>query len=78
MRTNNLHLVAYNYDRTTLRPQALHPTKAFLLKFAITYSQHFIDDKDFAFQVGCDSKAEANLHSGRVVLNRGVEELFNA
>src|SRR5580704_10851575 len=55
-----------------------HLTQTFLLKFSVSYSQYFVYNQDFTFQMRCNGKGQPYIHPAAVSLDRGVEISFNA
>jgi len=54
-----------------------HLAKAFALEIGITDGEHLVHHQDFWFQVGCDGKSQAQVHTRRVAFDGRVDELFN-
>src|SRR5207253_2732670 len=72
-----VHLVADKNNSAPTACDVTHLAKALLLEGSIANSKNFIDEENFWLQVGSDGKRQTHLHSGAVVLKRGVDEFLD-
>ena len=66
--------MAYEQDRPAFSGDIAHLAQAFALEFRIPYRQDFVDDQNVRLEVSRHGEGQAQVHSARVVLDRGVEE----
>src|SRR5579885_2869087 len=53
-----------------------HFAEAFFLEVDVADGEDFIDEEDFGFEVSGDGESETDVHAGGVVLDGGIDELF--
>ena len=53
-----------------------HFAQALFLKLEITHGEHFIYKQNFWLEVCGHGKSQANIHAARIVLYRGINEVF--
>src|SRR5258708_23997026 len=53
-----------------------HLAEAFFLEIHVADGQDFIDEENLRLEVSSDSKGQADIHAGGVVLYGGVNEFF--
>ena len=63
------------HDRPALGLELLDPAQALHLERLVADGEHFVDEQDVGVEVDGHGEAEADVHPGRVVLDRFVDEL---
>ena len=74
--TDGAEIMANEDNRTTGPGHVAHLAEAFFLKFNVTDSEDFVNEKDFRFEVRGDGKRQADVHAGGVVLDLRVNEFL--
>src|SRR6266404_2967211 len=73
---NLVELMGDEDDGATGAGDVAHFTEAFLLEIDVADGEDFIDEENFRLEMGGDSKGEADVHAGGVVLDGRVDEFF--
>ena len=71
---NRRNIVGYIQKCCPSGKHLLHPCIAALSEIRIPYRKHLITDQDLRIDHRRDRKPQASLHSGGIILDRGVEE----
>ncbi len=69
--------MADEQHRAPLLSNIAHLAHALALELSIAHRQHLIHDEDFGFQVGGDSKSQAQVHPAGVTLHRRINKLLD-
>ena len=64
-------------DGAAVTDDLVHLAQATLLEFHIADGENFIDNEDLGLKVGRHGKSQPDVHTGRITLHRGVEELLD-
>src|SRR6266566_1797602 len=73
---NLIELMGDEDDGATGAGNVPHLAQAFFLEIDVAYGENFVDEEDLRLEVGSDGEGQADVHSGRIMLHRRVDELF--
>src|SRR5258708_36739245 len=73
---NLIELMRDEHDCASCAGDIAHLAEAFFLEIYVADGQDFIDEQNLRLEVSSDSESQADVHAGGVVLNGGVNELF--
>src|SRR5262245_25424074 len=71
------HIVTYKQYGPPLLCDVTHFSQTLFLKRSITDGQHLVYNQDLRFQMGCNGESKAHVHTARISLNWGIDELFH-
>src|SRR5690242_8710976 len=73
---NLIELMGDQHDGAAGAGDIAHLAKALFLEIDVADGEDFVDEEDFWLEVRGNGESQADVHAGRVVLNGGVDELF--
>src|SRR5882672_2803437 len=73
---NRSHVMRHKKNRAALPAYVVHLVEALLLKGRVAYSQHFVHHQDLRLKMRGHGEGEANVHAGRIPLDRSLDELL--
>src|SRR6266853_5909287 len=73
---NLIELMRDEDDCASCAGDIAHLAEAFFLEIYVTDGQDFIDEENLRLEVSSDSESQADVHASGVVLNGGVNKLF--
>src|ERR1051325_11541769 len=72
------HVMADKEDGSSLTlGDVIHLSEALLLKFSVPNGEHLIYKKYLRLEMGCDSKRETYVHSGRIPFHRSIYKFLD-
>src|SRR5215469_1689452 len=71
------HVMCDQYDSHAARIQFAHLVSRFLPEPRIAHCQNFVYQENFRLKEGGHRESKTNIHSTRVVLDRGIEEFLD-
>src|ERR1700730_472151 len=70
-----IHGMRNQEDGLSPPTKILNPLEALPLKSGVAYAENLIDDQNIGIDFNRNGKSEAHVHSGRVLLHRGVNKV---
>ena len=73
---DRLDIVRHIQKRRTARQHMAHSLIAAFAEIRVTNRQHLVADQDIRIHHGRHGKAKPRLHTGRIILDRRIQEVF--